>query len=112
MHTPSWASRQRRTLNIDILDTTIPSQSLSNLKELARRNEPSKVFIYRELSEWQIFKQDLKALKSPQQKLQLIQEHLFPPRQYMYEQMATDNLFKAHAKRLWRGLVRIIKKPN
>ena len=96
----------------DLLGTHIPEESHEVLKKLARRGEPSKVFLQRQLSEWQTFKQDIKALDGITSKAQLIKEHAFPNRDYIEEQMGTDNLLKGHGKRLFRGMKRAIKKPN
>jgi len=95
----------------DLLGTDIAPQAEQTLKELARRKEPSKLFLQRQLSEWQIFKQDLKALKGFSLKLKLIREHVFPQSDYIREHIGTNNLAKAYLIRLWRGLKRIIKKP-
>lgn len=96
----------------DLLGTPLTSQTLSLLKNLAKRNEPSKLFLQRQLSEWQIFKQDFKALKSIKLQFQLICEHLFPEKDYIREQMGTDNLAKGYLIRLWRGLKQLLKKPT
>ena len=96
----------------DLLGTEIPSQVEQSLKELARRKEASKLFLQRQLSEWRIFTQDLKALDGIALKLQLIGEHLFPSSDYIREQMGTDNLFFGYTQRFFRGLKRIIKNPT
>jgi len=95
----------------DLLGTDIPAQIKEELKTLARRNEPSKLFLQKQLSEWSIFKQDLKALDGIKLKLQLIEEHFFPTADYIREQMGTDNLFLGYTKRFLRGLMRVMKKP-
>jgi len=96
----------------DLLGTQIPTSALETLKQLSRRKEPSKLFLQRQFSEWQVFKQDIKALPGIQLKLQLIAEHLFPESDYIREQMGTDNLAKGYLLRFWRGVKRLITKPN
>lgn len=96
----------------DLLKTQIPSGPLKTLRKLAKRNEPSQLFLQRNLSEWAIFKEDLKALGSLKLKIQLVTETLFPSKDYIRAQMGTQNIYKGHAKRFIRGMIRALKKPN
>jgi len=94
----------------DLLETYIPENSKTSLIELSQRDEPSKLVLQRNVSEWQLFKQDLESLDNIQLKAQLLKENLFPSSDYIRQSMKTDNLAKGHSKRLIRGLKRVIKK--
>ena len=94
----------------DLLETHIPEDSKASLIELAQRDEPSKLVLQRNVSDWQLFKQDLQSLDSVKLKAQLLKENLFPSSEYIRESMQTDNIAKGHSKRLFNELKRAIKK--
>ncbi|MEM7357879.1 MAG: nucleotidyltransferase family protein [Pseudomonadota bacterium] len=94
-------------LSIELFGSNVPNQSLQQLGQLADRDEPSKIYLQRNLAEWQYFLHDLKAMPGWGSRLQLVQEHLFPGADYMRQQMQTNNLLLAHLKRIWRGLKRV-----
>lgn len=94
----------------DLLETNIPKESKATLAKLSQRDEPSKLVLQRNISEWQLFKQDLQSLDSVQLKAQLLKENLFPSSKYIREKMKTNNVAKGHSKRLLKGLKRVIKK--
>jgi len=94
----------------DLLGTDIQDTSKATLLELSKRDEPSKLVLKRNVSQWQLFKQDLKSLESVQLKAQLVKENLFPSAEYIRENMQTDNLAKGHSKRLLMELKRAVKK--
>ena len=96
----------------DLLGTHIEESCKQTLSKLAKRDEPSKLVLNRNASEWQLFKQDLQSLDNIQLKAQLLKENLFPSSEYIRQSMETDNLAKGHGKRLLRGIKRVIKKPN
>lgn len=96
----------------DLLETDIPSDAKQNLEKLAKRDEPSKLVLQRNTSQWQLFKQDLNSLDNVQQKAQLLKENLFPSSEYIKESMQTDNVAKGHSKRLLRSLKRAITKSK
>lgn len=92
-----------------LFDTNIPSFAESALTKSASQPEPSQLFLKRELSEWQIFAQDLKSLAGWQKKFYLVFESVFPNSDYVRQQMETDNIVLAHYRRILRGLRRITR---
>lgn len=92
----------------DLLNTDIPESAEKLLRELASRDEPSKLMLKRSTTQWQLFKQDLNSLDNYKLKAQLLKENLFPSSEYIRQSMQTDNVVKGHAKRLFRSFKKVV----
>ena len=96
----------------DLLHTELPDNVKETITELAKRDEPSKLLLQRNVSQWKLFKQDLKSLDNIQLKAQLLKENLLPSSDYIRQSMKTDNIVKGHSKRLLKGVQKVIKKTK
>ena len=90
----------------DALLTPIPDQNIESLRTLSKSNEASKFLLERERPEWQYFIHDLKCLDW-RAKLSFIKETLFPPADYVRQQMNTQSALVGYLKRFARGIVRV-----
>ena len=95
-----------------LFGTAIPDNIGKQLHQAAQRNEPSQLFLKRNLAEWQYFWHDLKALDGIRPKSRLIMESVFPSAAYVRQQMNTNNTGLAYLKRAWRGFKRIAFKAK
>ena len=93
-------------LNCEYLfSTDIPKnviQTLSNAHQ-----EPSKLFVQRDLPEWRYILGDLKSLQGVAAKLGFVKENLLPSPTYIRQQMHTRSATIGYIKRLARGIRRI-----
>lgn len=94
-------------LSHELFNTPLPQEAIQQLSDAALLTEPSQLFLNRELSEWQYFWHDLKALPSNSAKLQAIWENIMPSPSYVKRQMGTQWAVIAYAKRFIRGIKRL-----
>jgi len=87
----------------------IPGNTNDALSNAAQTKEPSQLFLSRDLSEWQYFIKDIKALSGLRNKLELLIENLFPSPAYIRQQMGTKSAALGYLKRIARGVRRITR---
>jgi len=92
-----------------LFDMEIPRDAEQTLIDLAAKDEPSQLFLDRDLPEWRYFVHDLKGLTGWRNKLGLMFENIFPNPSYVRQQMGTKNTALAYLKRMIRGLQRITR---
>jgi len=90
----------------EALLTPIPDQFIESLRTLSKSNEASKFLLERKRPEWQYFVHDLKCLDW-RAKLSFIKETLFPPADYIRQQMNTQSALIGYFKRFARGIARV-----
>lgn len=72
-----------------MFDTRIERQVYRALKRKPDDPEPSAAFLNPDLSEWQLFWHDIKALPKLTQRIALIKEHLLPNKEYLLHMQKT-----------------------
>jgi len=89
-------------------NTRLNEGTLVQLASSAKTNEPSAIFLNRELSERHYFWADIKSMPDLGSKLSFVRESVFPPPAYVRRQMNTSYTSVAYIKRFIRGIRRIV----
>ena len=89
-----------------LFDSRIDERAFAVLQEAAQTDEPSQLFLRRNLPEWRYFWHDLKGLNGWRDKASAIWENLVPPPAYVRRQMGTRWATLGYLKRLLRGVRR------
>ena len=92
-----------------LFNTQIPTIASQRLRAAAELNEPSQLFLNRDLPEWRYFVADIAAIPSLKRKLLFIRENIFPNPDYVRQQMGTRWASVAYVKRALRGILRLKK---
>jgi len=87
------------------LGTAIPEPVINSLKN--KQDEPSAVFLKRNLPEWRYFVADMKAMPTVSAKFGLLRENILPSPDYVRQQMGTESAMLAYTKRFIRGIKRV-----
>jgi len=106
--------KQLSSITLDALElcsrlfkTQIPNNFLDSIIESAKLDEPSQIFLQRDLSPWRYFWHDLKSIDGVGGKLAFLKETIFPDANYVRARMGTKWILLAYVKRLAKGLRRI-----
>jgi hypothetical protein len=92
-------------LSKTLLDTSIPNFVMQALSD--HTDEPSAIFLKRNLPEWRFFLRDLQTMNGWRAKCGLLREHIFPNAEYIRQRMGTRSVLLGYLKRLIRGLRRV-----
>ncbi|NND82791.1 MAG: hypothetical protein HKN50_10225 [Gammaproteobacteria bacterium] len=90
-----------------LFETPIPESVIERLEKAASKPEPSRLFLQRELKEWQYFWRDLKGLDRAVDRCRAVWQNLFPPADYVRRQMNTRFALWGYLKRGARGCKRV-----
>lgn len=90
-----------------LLGTEVSNTVLQQLGQSSEKDEPSAIFLNRELPEWRYFWADLKSMPSLGSKFGFIRESSIPSPEYVRLKMNTSWASWGYLKRFYRGIKRI-----
>ncbi len=92
-----------------IFATDTPKALLDDLTNIDPINQPSHIFLQRELPAWKIFISDIQSLSTLGQRWRFVMETAFPSPTYIRQKMSTSSALWGYILRACRGVKRLFK---